>query len=422
MTVATWLLRTNVVSNLRQTTNWRAWLAALLLLAAAAPLSAQVTRPVWYPPLSLYGRPVAQPYFDFPNWARHSNCRPAPLAWGYDPFVNYGAGPCDVPCTGSAACAPSVACPGDFVAHRPSSWYFSADFAPLTMDRLDGFGLARVGPNGPVVLSTEDLRTEFEAGGKYTVGHRIFDCYRIEATYLGFYTFFDERIVVNTTPNAGGIGNLSTYLSGFANPINPGLDAANFVSAAVRSEFQSGEINIRYWGDMPPGPLDVSLLVGIRYMRIDDQFNFVSQSDLPGPGGTTVDLQTNTVNDMWGCQIGIQFDCLVTARWWFDFDLKGAIFSDDVQLTNNAFTNNVQTLITANRHRTAWLGDLSLIANWQMTPYWYLRGGYQALFLNGVSLAHEQNVSPLFNNAAGPLNDKGKVAYHGPILGIGANW
>ena len=250
----------------------------LAWLVSAAPASAQVTRPAWYPPTSLYGRPVAQPYFDFPNWARYSNCRPAPLAWGYDPFPDYG------PCEEAAACVPSVACPGDFVAHRPSSWYGSVDFAPLTMDRLDGYPLAVIGTNGPVALSTEDLQTEFTAGGKYTLGRRIFDCYRIEGSYLGYHSFTDERLVVNNRANAlGGIGNLSTYLSGFRDPLTPGLDGANAVSAAVRSNFQSGELNVRYWGDMPPGPLDVSLLVGVRYIRLEDQFSFVSQATLPAP-------------------------------------------------------------------------------------------------------------------------------------------
>jgi hypothetical protein len=291
------------------------------------------------------------------------------------------------------------------------------------MDRLDGTALARIGPTGPVVLSTEDLRTEFSAGGKYTIGRRIFDCYRIEGTYLGFDSWQDERIVTNNTTNAlGGTGNLSTYLSGFGSPITAGLDGANFVSASVRSNFQSGEINMRYWGDMPPGPFDVSVLVGLRYIHINDQFQFDSQSDLPAGTGTTVDLQTQTVNDMWGAQIGIEFACLITTRWWLDVDLKGAMFNDHVSLTNAATTNGVPTLITDTRNRTAWLGDISLVMNWQMTPYWILRAGYQALFFNGLSLAHEQNVSPLFSNAAGVLNDKGRAAYHGPILGFGANW
>jgi hypothetical protein len=402
--------------NFREFANRRSLWAVLLVLLSAAPAAAQSSQPVWWPPLSLYGHPVSQPFFDFPNWARYSYCRPAPLAWGYDPFPNYG--PCD-----GAPWYSNINCPGDFVAHRPSGWYGSADFTPLNMDRLNGVPLARIGPTGTVVLSTEDLRTEFAPAGKYTIGRRIFDCYRLEGTYMGFNSWQDQRQVVNNTTNSlGGTGNLSTYLSGFSNPITQGLDGANSVSAGVRSNFQSAELNMRYWVDMPPGPMDVSLLVGLRYIRIEDQFNFDSQADLPAPTGTAVDLQTNTLNNMWGAQIGIAFDVLVTTRFWIDFDLKGAMFNDHVSLTNAASTNGVPQLITDTRNRTAWLGDLSLLGNWQMTPYFTLRAGYQALFFNGVSLAHNQNVSPLFTNVVGVLNDKGRVAYHGPVLGIGANW
>jgi hypothetical protein len=406
------------VLNLRHSASSRHCLAALIVLAFAAPLAAQSTQPVWWPPFSMYGHPVSQPFFDFPTWARYSYCRPAPLAWGYDPFPDYG--PCD---PGAAMGYPSVACPGNFVAHRPSAWYGSADFAPLTVDHLDGFPLARLGPTGPVALSTEDLRTEFAAGGKYTIGRRIFDCYRVEGTYLGFHSWNDQRLVTNNDPFAlGGTGNLSTFLSGFADPPTAGLDGANFVAASIRSEFQSGEFNVRYWGDMPPGPLDVSFLVGVRYMRIAEEFQFNSQAALPAPGGTTTDLQSDVTNDMWGAQIGIEFAVLVTTRWWFDFDLKGGIFNDRVELTSIGDLNGTSTLITDTRDRTAWVGDLCLTANWQMTPNWVFRAGYQAIFINGVSLAQDQLVSTLFNNAIGPLNDKGKVAYHGPLLGLSATW
>src|SRR5688500_9726898 len=125
----------------------------------------------------LYGRPTAQPYFDFPNWARFSNCRPGPLPWGYDVFP----ASCPSYCPGNGV--PSVGCPGEFVSHRPSSWYASADFAPMTIDYGSDVPLVRpfvAAPPGFALgaLTTDDLNPEFNAGGKFTVGKRIFDCYR----------------------------------------------------------------------------------------------------------------------------------------------------------------------------------------------------------------------------------------------------
>jgi hypothetical protein len=394
----------------------------LVVLAWTAPLAAQSTQPVWWPPFTMYGHPVSSPYFDFPTWARYSYCRPAPLAWGYDPFPNYG------PCDGAPFAAPTVACEPGFVAHRPVGWYGSADFAPLRLDYLNGFPLAAIGPTtlagsvGPVVLSTEDLQPEFSASGKYTFGRRIFDCYRLEGTYTGYASWNDQRLVTNTDTNAlGGTGNLSTFLSGFSIPPTAGLDGANFAAAAMRSNFQSGELNLLYWGDMPPGPMDVSFLVGLRYMRIQDQFLFASMADLPA-GGTTVNLDTNTLNNLWGAQIGIAFDVLVTTRWWLNVTAKGGIFNDHVQMNSLADINGTQGLVTDTRNRTAWLGDISMVANWQITPAWVFRAGYQVMFVNGIALAKDQALASFFTNTTGPLNDSGRIAYHGPLLGLMYNW
>lgn len=401
-------------------TNVRTFARALLLvLVTALPAAAQVTQPVWYPPLSLYGRPVSQPYFDFPTWARYSNCRPAPLAWGYDAFPDYG------PCEGDAACYPGVACPGNFVAHRPSDWYATADFAPMMVDHLDGYPVARLGPTAArptrlssVVLSTEDLDPEFAAGGEFTVGRRIFDCYRLEGTYLGKHDWDDARVVVNTDVTATGTGSLSTFLSGFGIPITPGLDGNDRVVIARSTTFQSAELNLRYWADMPPGPFDVSYLVGARYLQLNEQFGFLGESD----GGADFNsLQVDTQNDMFGVQIGIDGAWLVSTRWWIDVDLKGGIYNNSAsQDTLFLSTTAPSQSISDSRDATAFVGDISLVANWQMTPAWTFRIGYQALFISGVALAHEQNVSPLFTNTPGALNDAGEICVHGPIIGL--NW
>jgi len=381
------------VPNLREYAAAARWAAALLLvLAAALPAAGQVTRPAWYPPYSLYGRPVSQPYFDFPTWARYSGCRPAPLAWGYDVFPDYGA------CEGEAACYPSVACPGDFVAHRPSDWYATADFAPLMVDHLNGFVVARrtplgLGVIGSAVLTTEDLEPEFAAGGKFTIGRRIFDCYRLEATYLGQHDW-DDTVVVDD------LMLLESFIPG-----NDGIDVATL---SQRTTFDSVELNLRYWADMPPGPFDVSYLVGARFIRLAEQFNFIND----GVGANS--LQANTTNDMVGLQIGIEGAFLITTRWWIDVDLKGGIYN------NNASQNTALGLATsaAERDCTAFVGDISVVANWQMTPSWTFRIGYQALFVNGVALAQDQVIPPLAPIGQGALNDQGEICFHGPVIGL----
>jgi hypothetical protein len=378
---------------------------ALLAGMALAPASA------WG---QLYGRPVAQPCFDFPNWARFSNCRPGPLPWGYDVFPDYGSADCACDMPGS------VACPGDWVAHRPSDWYATADFAPLTLDYQDDVEIARIGPDGPTVLDSGNLQPEFEAGGKFTIGRRIFDCYRLEGTYLGRYEWQDSAIVTNTELQdplvPASVGNLSTFLSGFSDPLTPGLDGNSSVTISMRSSLESGEVNLRYWADMPPGPFDVSYLVGARYMRIRDQFNFFGEAEFPA--AATNDLQFDTDNELWGVQIGIAGAFLKSARWWVDVDLKGGIYNNHIIANSSLIQDGVETALGVEIDRTTWVGDFSVVGNWQMTPSLTFRIGYQAMFIGGLALAQEQNVGPLFTNTPGPIDDGGELAYHGPTIGL----
>jgi hypothetical protein len=386
------------------------WAAALVIvLAAALPAAAQMTQPVWYPPLSLYGRPVSQPYFDFPTWARYSNCRPAPLAWGYDPFPAYGA------CEGDAACYPGVACPGDFVAHRPSDWYATADFAPLTVDHVNGFVVARRDPpgegtQGPAVLTTEDLEPEFAAGGKFTVGRRIFDCYRLEGTYLGKYDWNDTVIVNDPFPLISFVPDPLA-----SDPLGTGVTGINRAILSQHTAFQSAELNLRYWADMPPGPFDVSYLVGVRYIQLNEEFNFLAF------GATPIDLATNAVNDLIGVQMGIEGAFLITTRWWIDVDLKGGIYNNAASQDTTLMLGGAQapgSPVAAERDRTSFVGDLSIVANWAITPNWNFRIGYQALFMHGVALAQDQLVAPLVSPGQGALDDTGEICFHGPIIGL----
>lgn len=428
------------------------WLAALLLATLSgvaetacgqgAPYNGQagITN-------GLYGRPTAQPFFDFPNWARFSNCRPGPLAWGYDIYPEYG--PCD--CAGNqpnycGECLDPVGCYRDFVVHRPSDWYASADFAPLTINYgsnisvaqqftpevpavpgVDGNGdgdfndpvdtqpvaaiPAVIGPN---VLSTSDFRPEFNAGGKYTVGRRVFDCYRVEATYLGWYEWESSAIATDPT------GNLSSILGGFVDPPDPIFDNNTEIFIAQQARMWSAEANVRYWVDMPPGPFDVSCLVGARYMNIDDRFRLHSTN-----AGGENNVLSETENSMWGVQIGIAGDFMIHPRYWINVDLKGGMYHNEINLDYNldSFDAAEDRVFAGFRQRTAWVGELSIVGHWQITPNMVFNLGYQAIAVDGLALGFENVANQPFLNGINPppttqFDDSGQLVYHGPIIGL----
>jgi hypothetical protein len=422
------------------------WLAALLLfvlLCSAAPARGQapyngqagVTN-------GLYGRPTAQPFFDFPNWARFSNCRPGPLPWGYEVFPGYGD------CAGACSCVHSVGCPGEFVVHRPSDWYASADFAPLTFNYGANQVMARAfSPFVPAVpgidnsvpadgdfidpgdvlpiaaipafigqgaLSTSDLRPEFDAGGKYTVGRRVFDCYRLEGTFLGTYEW---ETSANATDPAG---NLSSILGGFTDVENPTFDNNTEIFIAQQGRLWSAEANLRYWIDMPPGPFDVSCSVGARYFSIDDRFRLHSTNNL----GEN-DVLSETRNRMLGVQIGTCGDFMIHPRYWISVDLKGGMYNNEINLNYNldSFDPAEDRTFVGFRQRTAWVGELAIVGHWQITPNMVFNLGYQAIGIDGLALGFENVANQPFLNGINPppttqFDDSGQIVYHGPIIGL----
>lgn len=358
-------------------------LGSVLLLASLLMHSSETAN------AQISGRPVAQPFFDYDWHARFDTCRWRPVYWGFDPFAVWDD-ECDEE-TGE--------CRTGFVAHRPNAWYVSADFLPMTYDPSQDLELARFAPAGPTALSTSDLDPEFDSGIRLVIGRTLWGCYQVEGAYQGTYAWRDDAAVADA-------GNtLSSVLTGFAN------DGNALAETSVLAGMETAEFNVRAWLDMPPGPFDVSLLLGARYMNINERLAFATSP------AVTDEVFVQADNDLWGVQLGINMKWLVHPRAYIDFDAKGAICHNNA---SQATTFNAEDS-GASGERTAFIGDFMVTANWQLSPAWSIRAGYQAIFVNGVALASENlrtNAPLLPEGGPGQLNDRGEVAFHGPVLGV----
>lgn len=373
------------------------------LLLAAASASAQP-----------YGRPISQPFFDFDNSARFMNCRPLPYAWGFDPYLQVDG--CEEDCRGG------------IIVHRPSSWYVNADFVPLMYDANGTFPLARVGATGTTLLTTNDLKPEFDSGGRLTIG-RTFGggCYQVEGSYLGVYSWQTDNTVAS---NNGAVGNLSSAFSNFHNPVIAGLDNNFRITATDFNSFNSAEFNLRTWLNVPPGPFDVQLLAGFRHLKAAENFFYSASEGAPAvpPPAPTNAATVLTQNDMYGVQLGIDFDVMISARMYIDCEVKGGIMDN---LASQS-THYVSTTSppggppagtfdgSASKHCTAFFGDICLTGNWQLAPNWSMRAGYQAIFINGTALGPQnfQANNSLLRTGPTQLDHSGETIYHGPVLGV----
>jgi hypothetical protein len=351
----------------------------------------------------------------------------------------YWHDPCN--CVGDPCLLPT--CP---TANSPN-WYFLADFLPLFRDQLDGSRFQVDGTTGQTALQESDFScSQFSAGARLLMGCALGDWYRLEASYLGSYSWDDIAAVRNLDANGqagSGGGNLLSPFSNFGSPAAlVGVDFNNFAQISFSSEMDNVELNLRRRLRVPSyrperiypegSPLfmehrgEASFLLGIRYLSLEERFQYLTESDVPA-GGSNNQVNVATDNHMIGAQIGLlyQFLCY-RERGWVDLEAKGGLFNNRIKLDSRYLnTDTAGATLTDfadddERDCTSFLGELSLIYNHQIAPSITFRAGYNAIWVTDVALASENFNSNLGLVSLGPAlaNGEGDVVFHGPSLGL----
>ncbi len=347
--------------------------------------------------------------------------------------------------------------PSTCAASQSPTWYASAELLPLFRDESGDVVFQRDGTTGLNVITAGEFDSEFNAGGRFVLGRSLGDWYRLEGSYTGTYEWDDTIVVRNTDPitdvaQAGGFGNLYSPFGNFGLPLdandNPvgvaGVDYNIFASTGFSSQMENVEINLRrrvrlltdlnlrrrsLYNQGEPYVFqkraELSFLVGIRYMKIEERLAYLTRSTIPA-GGSVNSVDVGADNDMIGAQLGMLSQFLVLPRTWVDFEIKGVLFQNHIDVrssylnTNNAGAINSQFTGADERNRTAYLGELSLVVNHQFTRTLTFRAGYTAMWVSQVALA-SQNLNPDINVIQlGPVlaRHDGDLVYHGPSLGL----
>lgn len=305
-------------------------------------------------------------------------------------------------------------------------WYGKTDMLALFREPKDDFTMATLGAGGPGVLGTRDFESEFDAGVRALLGMTCGDWYRLEVLYFGSYAWDDSAAVRNFDGNdEGGTGNLFSPFSDFGRPDGVvGLDYNNFASLRFNSRLHNGEFNLRRRVLMRPGSYETSFLVGGRYLDIEESLDYQTQSTLPTPAGTSNSLAVGTSNQLIGTQIGLLSQFLVQPRCWIDFEMKGGIFQNDMDLSRTYIVVDGEgTTSTTGRdsvNRTSFVGDLSLQFNYQFASSWTFYAGYNAIWVTGVALGGDNFERDISMLELGPtdVDHSGQILYHGPNIGL----
>jgi len=232
-----------------------------------------------------------------------------------------------------------------------------------------------------------------------------------------------------TTLSGGGVFGAGNYLSGVG-AIGVGLTGgsvgdvtaadtfnnADVHQVARETEIQNVEFNLLRLGRTGQRQRGVGrlasheYLVGFRYLRFDESFNYNAQVFRPGTtasGLLRTDYLNEVTNTLFGVQIGGRTEIGFLKRFSLIAGTKAGIF-------NNNFTNNQNVSFSprggdtfsavildgGNRGQAfdtegedseiTMVGELDLGVTYQMTNNSRLRVGYRALFVPNVALAVPQ--------------------------------
>lgn len=264
---------------------------------------------------------------------------------------------------------------------------------------------------GQAVLRSDDFDFDFAPGMRLTVGHWLDSCRAVEFTYLGLHDWDESARSIQTQnppdPIDGEInGDINVLnLAGF-------FDFRDSVQVFgdYRSRLHSFELNMR----RRVGP-NASVLTGLRYINIDEDFHLVSIDRLNPTTRSDIGFyNVETDNHMVGPQIGGEVFQPVSDRFSVGAFGKAGLLLNFAE-SSREVTHDGKIVVDNNEHEVelASVVELGLIGRYALSPTCALRAGYQVVYIGGVALAVDQAPEGFETDA---------VWYHGPSAGFEYLW
>jgi hypothetical protein len=273
----------------------------------------------------------------------------------------------------------------------------------LVMDRVGtrSVPLVRDGITGAELLGTNNLDFNWQFGPKVNfIAHEVLFGQDVEVGYFGIDGYMASETVYST-------GNpISFSVPGYSYVVGNG----GGIRFDYPSRIYSAELNGRiYLYDR------LALLAGFRWVNLHE--------NLIGTGiVNTVETQfldVNVDNHLYGGQIGLDVSLLNNdGPFRIDGVLKAGVYGN--------YADQAIAIGTANygdqRDHTAFLGEINLVAVYEITPNFLLRGGYQVLWLEGVALAGDQPATLDLTSGDYRPDTGGSLFYHGAFAGLEVNF
>lgn len=265
---------------------------------------------------------------------------------------------------------------------------------------------------GATLLSTGNLNFPFAGGLRAYVGHRFDDCRSWELGYFGLYGANASSTVTGNLSLPGGFAGLNVFFG------------ADQVVADYTSNLNGMELNLANccsWCD-PCECGSTEWLYGFRYLRIDDSLNLAVQNAVVG-GIETGSYNVQAANNLFGGQIGTRLR-RSSGLWSVEGTGKAGLYYNDASQSQTVidFPGILVRQTSSSDDRLAFLGELNASLVRQITDYWYLRAGYNLIWIDGIALAPNQLDFTLAATSGTTTNTGGTMFLHGVNVGVEARW
>jgi hypothetical protein len=177
----------------------------------------------------------------------------------------------------------------------------------------------------------------------------------------------------------------------------------------------NGEINLRpQWNDW------LTPLLGFRWLDLEDRLQATGTDAIFSENYTQL---VRAHNHLYGYQMGVDAR-LVEWQGLFRINAvaKVGIYDDAMLQSNRIASAAVNLSSRATTDHAAFLGELGLIASYQLTPHLAARGGYQLMWIDGVALAPQQISATNFSTATASVNTSGCLFCQGANVGLELSW
>ena len=294
------------------------------------------------------------------------------------------------------------------------------------------FGPVLVPDPTNTALETDDLgQFDYRPGFRLNATKLVGPGTNLEVGYFGAVNWSSSASVQQ---NDG----LWSVLSGFGQQNLPfgflETDVADYHEIQYSSDLNSLELNLRRRFISPDCWLHTSALMGIRYLRIEEDFAYRTRVSRLSPAGGLIeggmDYTTKTKNDLIGYQLGGDaWACLLPA-WKFGGDMKAGVYGNHARQKTFISTGGVPLEEADGITTLSFAGEANLWLVYHITSRMTLRGGYQFLYVDSLALASENfNTAPpaVLTPAAAvnrvvDVNSDGFGFYHGFNFGYEWTW